>query len=91
MPIKSGLLLSIITSGGLFKVTFANNGKDEKVGYIKKHIISMYYGDSDSDILDARKAANVESIIMMCPLNSMKLPYPVNGSFIEKVIINSQY
>ncbi|WP_242365408.1 hypothetical protein [Yersinia enterocolitica] len=90
MPVKRGLLLSIITSGGLFKVTFANNGKDEKVGYIKKHIISMYYGDSDSDILDARKA-NVEGIIMMCPLNSMKLLYPVNGSFIEKVIINSQY
>lgn len=75
---------------GLFKVIFADNGKDEKVGYIKKHNISMYYGDSDSDFLDVRKAT-AEGIRMMRPLNSMNLPYLVNGRFIEKVIIHSQY
>lgn len=74
----------------LNKVIFAGPGKGAKVGYIKKHSISIYYGDSDNDILDAR-AAKAEGIRVLRPLNSTNYPHPVVGRFGEDVIVNSHF
>ncbi|EFN9546836.1 class B acid phosphatase, partial [Escherichia coli] len=76
-----------IPANKLNKVIFAGGAhKDAKVEYIKKHNISIYYGDSDNDILDARKA-NAEGIRVLRALNSTYIPLPVNGKFGEKVVI----
>lgn len=79
-----------IPEGKLNKVIFAGTDKDAKVKYIKNNGISVYYGDSDNDILDARKAG-AEGIRVLRPLNSTNSPEPRNGQFGERVIINSQY
>ncbi|MGY0147736.1 acid phosphatase AphA [Edwardsiella tarda] len=79
-----------IPDNQLNKVIFAGTKPDAKVEYMQKHHITMFYGDSDNDILDARKAG-AEGIRVLRPLNSTNKPMPKNGVFGEKVIVNSQY
>lgn len=79
-----------IPAARLNKVIFTGRGKDAKVKFIKDNHIAIFYGDSDNDILDARKAG-AEGIRVLRPLNSTNRPLPVNGRFGERVIINSQY
>ncbi|HAM3921881.1 TPA: acid phosphatase AphA [Escherichia coli] len=79
-----------IPDNKLNKVIFAGTKQDAKVEYIKKHHITIFYGDSDNDIQDARKAG-AEGIRVLRPLNSTNKPIPRNGVFGEKVIVNSQY
>ncbi|ANI31913.1 acid phosphatase [Yersinia entomophaga] len=74
----------------LNKVIFAGIGDGAKVSHMKEKNISIFYGDSDNDIADAR-AAGAEGIRVLRPLNSTNKPMPKNGDFGEKVVINSDY
>ncbi|ECD9517905.1 acid phosphatase AphA [Salmonella enterica subsp. diarizonae] len=74
----------------LNKVIYAGTSQNAKVEYIKKNHITVFYGDSDSDILDARKAG-ATGIRVLRPLLSTNIPFPVNGSLGEEVVANSQY
>lgn len=58
--------------------------------YIRENHIAVFYGDSDSDILDARKAG-ATGIRVLRPSLSTNTPFPVNGSLGEEVVANSQY
>lgn len=79
-----------IPDSRLHGVIFAGTRSDAKVEHIRQHHITLFYGDSDNDILDARKAG-AEGIRVLRPLNSTNSPMPVNGALGEKVIVNSWY
>lgn len=74
----------------LNSVIYAGVRKDAKVEYIRKNHIAVYYGDSDSDILDARKGG-ATGIRVLRPLLSTNTPQPRNGQLGEEVVVNSQY
>lgn len=74
----------------LNNVIFAGSGDGKKINHMKKHNITMFYGDSDNDIADAQ-AAGAEGIRVLRPLNSTNRPMPKNGNFNEKVVINSEF
>ncbi|HAT1680538.1 TPA: acid phosphatase AphA [Klebsiella oxytoca] len=74
----------------LNKVIYSGVKKNAKVEYIRAHHISVFYGDSDSDILDARKGG-ATGIRVLRPLLSTNTPFPVNGGLGEDVVVNSQY
>ena len=71
-------------------VIFAGADHGAKISHIHDRHMTIYYGDSDSDITDAR-AAGAEGIRVLRPLNSSNLPLPRNGAFGERVVINSDY
>ncbi|WP_119329259.1 acid phosphatase AphA [Cysteiniphilum halobium] len=70
-------------------VIFSGPKHGAKTPYIKEHKITLYYGDSDSDITDAR-AAGAKAIRVLRPLNSTNKPMPHSGKFGEEVLVNSQ-
>ncbi|CAG9001106.1 MAG: Class B acid phosphatase [Candidatus Celerinatantimonas neptuna] len=70
--------------------TGSKKGVLTKVPYIKAHDIKIYYGDSDSDILAARKAG-AEGIRIIRAANSSYKPVPKNGDLGEQVVRDSQY
>lgn len=63
--------------------------KYDKTYYIKKHKISIHYGDSDSDILAAREAG-IRGIRFQRAYNSTNRQ-DMNGGYGEEVLINSAY
>lgn len=71
-------------------VIFSGPKHGAKTPYIKAHKITLYYGDSDGDISDAR-AAGAKAIRVLRPLNSTNKPMPHNGKFGEEVLVNSRY
>ncbi|GAB4591293.1 acid phosphatase AphA [Edwardsiella tarda] len=79
-----------IPAAQLNPVIFAGTKHNAKVEYMKQHNITMFYGDSDSDITNAR-LAGAEGIRVLRPLNSTNQPMPKNGRFGERVVINSQF
>ncbi|QGN76321.1 acid phosphatase AphA [Piscirickettsia salmonis] len=79
-----------IPKAKMHAVIFAGPKHGAKAPYIKKLNIKLYYGDSDGDITDARRAG-AEGIRVLRPLNSTNKPMPYNGRFGEKVIVNSDY
>ncbi|ODN42640.1 acid phosphatase AphA [Piscirickettsia litoralis] len=79
-----------IPKADMNKVIFAGPKHGSKTPYIKKLKIKLYYGDSDGDIVDARKAG-AEGIRVLRSLNSTNRPMPHNGSLGEKVLVNSNY
>lgn len=79
-----------IPDSQLNKVIFAGVGDGKKVEYMKKYKITIFYGDSDNDIADA-KAAGAEGIRVLRPLNSTNRPMPKNGDLNERVVINSEF
>lgn len=76
----------------MHKVIFAGSSKTEftKTPYIKENNIKLYYGDSDGDIISARKAG-AEGIRIMRAANSSNRPIAKNGVYGEEVVTNSQY
>ncbi|MBY6195978.1 acid phosphatase AphA [Vibrio hangzhouensis] len=85
--LKSTLLINelhdIIFTGDI-------NEKNPKAKFIKKHGISIYYGDSDGDIVSAR-IAGAEGIRIMRSPASLYKPLPKNGSLGERILANSHY
>lgn len=73
-------------------VIFANGSSPQntKKYWIKHEDIQVYYGDSDSDITEAR-AAGARGIRVLRAANSTYQPLPQAGALNEEVIVNSQY
>ena len=63
--------------------------KYDKSFYIKKHNVSIHYGDSDDDILAARELG-IRGIRVQRAYNSTN-PQKVNGGYGEEVVINSAW
>ncbi|WP_066899391.1 acid phosphatase AphA [Streptobacillus notomytis] len=63
--------------------------KYDKSFYIKKHNVSIHYGDSDDDILAAREL-NIRGIRVQRAYNSTN-PQKLNGGYGEEVLINSAW
>ncbi|WP_455514485.1 acid phosphatase AphA [Pseudostreptobacillus sp.] len=63
--------------------------KYDKSFYMKKHNISLHYGDSDDDILAARELG-IRGIRVQRAYNSTN-PQKVNGGYGEEVLINSAW
>ena len=61
--------------------------KYDKSFYIKKHDVSIHYGDSDDDILAAREVG-IRGIRVQRAYNSTN-PQKMNGGYGEEVLINS--
>lgn len=74
----------------LNKVIFTGDDKNAKIQYIRNLNIKIYYGDSDSDIIEAREGG-AEAIRIMRSVDSIRQPLPANGALGEKVLINSDY
>lgn len=64
--------------------------KYDKTPYIKENHITIFYGDSDSDILAAREAG-ARGIRVVRSAVSTNRPLPLNGGYGEEVVINSWY
>jgi acid phosphatase (class B) len=62
----------------------------EKTRFIHDRKLSVYYGDSDSDITSAR-AAGARPVRIMRSANSTYQPLPKNGALGEDVLLNSTY
>lgn len=73
---------------GLHKVIYSNN--KSKTPFIKKHNITIYYGDSDNDIIDARKAGAVGIRFLRSSTSTYK-PLPLVGKLGEQVLENSDH
>lgn len=73
-------------------VIFAGSSKKEymKTPHIKRLGIKMYYGDSDGDIISARKAG-AEGIRIIRSADSSYKPNPKNGVYGERIVRDSQY
>lgn len=91
-PIKNEILSSILKRS--FKlpkdapnVIFA--GRTSKGVFIKKHGISLFYGDSDSDIFEANEVGIRAIRVMRSPLSSNKSKYHP-GMYGEAVLENSE-
>ena len=69
-------------------VIFTDN--KDKTPFIKENSIKVYYGDSNGDIVSARKAG-AEGIRILRPKNSDNTQTVYPGSFNEIVIDNSEY
>ena len=63
--------------------------KYDKSFYIKKHNVSIHYGDSDDDILAARELG-IRGIRVQRAYNSTN-PQKMNGGYGEEVLINSAW
>lgn len=63
--------------------------KYDKSFYIKKHDVSIHYGDSDDDILAARELG-IRGIRVQRAYNSTN-PQKMNGGYGEEVLINSAW
>lgn len=63
--------------------------KYDKSFYMKKHNVSLHYGDSDDDILAARELG-IRGIRVQRPYNSTN-PQKLNGGYGEEVLINSAW
>ena len=63
--------------------------KYDKSFYIKKHNVSIHYGDSDDDILAARELG-IRGIRVQRAYNSTN-PQKLNGGYGEEVVINSAW
>lgn len=63
--------------------------KYDKSYYIKKHNVSIHYGDSDDDILAAREVG-ARGIRIQRAYNSTN-PQKMNGGYGEEVLINSAW
>ncbi|MDO5089717.1 MAG: acid phosphatase AphA [Leptotrichiaceae bacterium] len=63
--------------------------KYDKSFYIKKHNVSIHYGDSDDDILAARELG-IRGIRVQRAYNSTN-PQKLNGGYGEEVLINSAW
>lgn len=63
--------------------------KYDKSFYIKKHNVSIHYGDSDDDILAARELG-IRGIRVQRAPNSTN-PQKLNGGYGEEVLINSAW
>lgn len=63
--------------------------KYDKSYYIKKHNVSIHYGDSDDDILAAREVG-ARGIRIQRAYNSIN-PQKMNGGYREEVLINSAW
>ena len=63
--------------------------KYDKSLYIKKHDVSIHYGDSDDDILAARELG-IRGIRVQRAYNSTN-PQKMNGGYGEEVLINSAW
>lgn len=63
--------------------------KYDKSFYIKKHDVSIHYGDSDDDILAARELG-IRGIRIQRAYNSTN-PQKLNGGYGEEVLINSAW
>lgn len=61
----------------------------DKSFYIKKHNVSIHYGDSDDDILAAREVG-IRGIRVQRAYNSTN-PQKLNGGYGEEVLINSAW
>lgn len=61
----------------------------DKSFYIKKHNVSIHYGDSDDDILAAREVG-ARGIRVQRAYNSTN-PQKMNGGYGEEVVINSAW
>ncbi len=73
-------------------VIFAGDepNKNDKVSWIKKHKLKIYYGDADADIIAAREL-NIRGIRILRASNSSYQPLPKAGRFGEEVVIKSDY
>ena len=63
--------------------------KYDKSYYMKKHNVSIHYGDSDDDILAARELG-IRGIRVQRAYNSTN-PQKMNGGYGEEVLINSAW
>ena len=63
--------------------------KYDKSFYMKKHNVSLHYGDSDDDILAARELG-IRGIRVQRAYNSTN-PQKLNGGYGEEVLINSAW
>lgn len=70
--------------------TIKEGFKYDKSYYIKKHDISIHYGDSDDDILAAREIG-IRGIRVFRALNSTNLPIPQAGGYGEEVLRGSMF
>lgn len=61
----------------------------DKSAYMKKHDISLHYGDSDDDIL-AAKELGIRGIRVQRAYNSTN-PQKMNGGYGEEVLVNSAW
>lgn len=59
-----------------------------KTKEIRKHKITVFYGDADSDITSALNA-KIRAIRVIRAVNSVDTNLPMNGKFGEEVIVNS--
>lgn len=64
--------------------------KYDKSYYIKKHNVSIHYGDSDDDVLAAREAGARPIRLFRAP-NSTNMPLPQAGGYGEEVLRNSAF
>lgn len=67
-----------------------NGFKTPKTMEIKRHNIQIYYGDADTDIIDAH-AANIRAIRVLRPRLSTDERSLNYGAFGEEVLLNSDY
>jgi acid phosphatase (class B) len=72
------------------KVFFTGLKKDSKVSVMLDNKVDIYYGDSDSDIIQARKA-NARGIRIIRARNANHKPIPESGALGEEVLVNSDY
>ncbi|MET3617215.1 acid phosphatase (class B) [Peptoniphilus olsenii] len=64
--------------------------KYDKSYYIKKHNVSIHYGDSDDDVL-AAKEVGIRPIRIFRAPNSTNMPLPQAGGYGEEVLRNSAF
>lgn len=91
-PVKNEILTGILNR--TFKLSKKNpnvifSGKFSKGKFIKKHGISLFYGDSDSDISEANEAGIRAIRFMRSPLSNNRYKYHP-GMYGEAVLENSE-
>ena len=90
-PVKNEILTSLLTRlfnlEGQPKAIFS--GRTSKAVFINKHNISLFYGDSDSDISEAHEAGIRAIRFMRSPLSNNKTRYNP-GKHGEVVLENSE-